>query len=49
MREPLLGQNAKPLFVQLSVGVLTYLTLYWIRVGDLLFWLSCNFLTGSCR
>lgn len=48
MREPFFGPNAKPFFIQSLAGVATYHFLSWIGVGDLFYWLSCSFLTGTC-
>lgn len=48
MREPVLGPNAKPFFFQLTVGIVAYITFSYIGVGDLFYWLSCTYLTGTC-
>lgn len=48
LKEPILGPNAKPIFIQAVIGVAVYLTLKAIGVGDFAYWLTCHYLTGSC-
>lgn len=48
MREPILGPNAKPFFIQTAIVVATYHILSWLGVGDFIYWLSCTYLTGTC-